>query len=161
VVEQKPSPTPVPQVSVAVASEQEEGPNPEDPLNSGLKLKLSEIKYKVVFKALESAWVRYKVDHKPVTQFVFRNGRTLVLRAKESIRFQVSPPKALAFSYKGSGFKPVVGDEHLVTRQNDATLFFPYELVDSTEEVFPGGKPLSKRPVPAPRPTPSLSTPSP
>jgi cytoskeletal protein RodZ len=157
---------PTPQTSpttaqVASSETTEEAPNPEDPLNSGLKLKTSEIKHKVVFKAQESAWVRYKVDHKPVTQFVFRNGKVLVLRAKESIRFQVSPPKALTFSYGGRGFKPVLGDEHLQTRQNDATLFFPYEVADSIEEPFPNEKALSKRAVPAPRPSPALSTPSP
>src|SRR6185312_12338490 len=133
-----PASAPSPQAtSVTAASDSvEEGPNPEDPLNSGLKLKPADIKYKVVFKAAESAWVRYKVDHKPVTQFVFRMGKTLVLRAKETIRFQVSPPKAVNFSYRGSGFKPVLGDQHLVTRQNDATIFFPYEVADSITEPF-------------------------
>lgn len=153
---------PSPQAAVAAAKDGVEEPyNPEDPLNSGLKLKPSEIKYKVVFKAAESAWVRYKVDHKPVSTFVFRMGKVLVLRAKEAIRFQVSPPKALSFSYRGSGFKPILGDEHLVTRQNDATIFFPYEVADSIEEPFPHEKALSRRPVPAPRPSPALSTPSP
>jgi cytoskeleton protein RodZ len=155
-----PVPVPAPEPTPASTSA-EEGPNPEDPLNSGLKLKPSEIKYKVVFKAVESAWVRYKVDHKPITQFVFRTGKTLVLRAREAIRFQVSPPKAVTFSYKGSGFKPVLGDQHLVTRQNDATMFFPYEIADSIQEPFAGEKPLSNRSVPPPRPSPSLSTPSP
>lgn len=156
------SSAPAPQASVVASTENlEEGPNPEDPLNSGLKLKPADIKYKVVFKATDSAWVRYKVDHKPVTQFVFRMGKVLVLRAKEIIRFQVSPPKAVNFSYRGSGFKPVLGEQHLVTRQDDATLVFPFELSDSIEEPFPGEKPLSKRSVPAPRPSPALSTPSP
>jgi hypothetical protein len=126
-----------------------------------LKLAPSEIKHKVIFKAVDSAWVRYKVDGKPVTQFVFRPGKVLVLRAREVIRFQVSPPKAVTYSYRGSGTKPVLGDQHLVTRQNDATLFFPFEVADSIEEPFPGEKPLSKRAVPAPRPTPSLSPPTP
>jgi cytoskeleton protein RodZ len=137
----------------------DEGPSAEDPLSSGLKLKPSEIKQKVIFKALESAWVRYQCDHRPVMTFVFRTGRTLVLRARETIRFQVSPPKAVTYSFKGSGFKPVLGDSHLVTRQKDATLFFPFEVADSIQEPFGNERALANRSVPQPRPTPS-ATPS-
>lgn len=149
-----PAPSPAPAAAAALP---DEGPSEEDPLNSGIKLKPSEIKHRVVFKANESAWVRYQCDGRPVTQFVFRIGKTLVLRARETIRFQVSPPKALTFSYRGTGFKPIVGDQHLVTRQNDATLFFPFELSKNITEPFPGEKSLTERAVPPPRPTPSLS----
>jgi cytoskeletal protein RodZ len=151
---QAPTPSPAPSTPTAAA---DEGPSEDDPLNSGIKLKPSEIKHRVIFRAVESAWVRYQCDNRPVTQFVFRTGKVLVLRARESIKFQVSPPKALTFSYNNGGYKPLVGDRQLVTRQNDATLFFPPKLADSIEKPFPEEKPLSSRAVPPPRPTPSLS----
>ncbi len=159
-----PTPTATP-VAVAPSPSPTQGEelafDEKDPLSSGLTLKPSEIKHKVVFKALESAWVRYKVDNRPVMQFVFRDGRVLVLRAKESIRFQVSPPQALTYSYKGGPYKPIQGDQHVVSRQNDATLFFPFEIADSIQEPFPKDKPLSRKAVPLPRVTPSPSPSSP
>jgi cytoskeleton protein RodZ len=161
-----PSPTPSPKGSPTTPPSPKPSPsatngeleiNPEDPLNSGLKLKPAEIKERVVFKAAESAWVRYQCDNRPVTQFVFKEGKVLVLRARETIKFQVSPPKALTFNYNNSGYKPVVGNQDLVTRQSDATLFFPNELGENIEEPFPGKKPLSSGRVPSPRATPTLS----
>jgi hypothetical protein len=133
-------------------------PNPKDPLNSGVGLKPSDIKHKVVFRAVQDAWVRYQVDGRPVTKFVIRQGKVLVLRGEQVIRFQASPPEAITYSYKNSGYKPLVGGRATVSRQEDATLFFPPEVADSIQEPFPGERPLSKHSVPAPRaPQPSAT----
>ncbi|MGK5082675.1 helix-turn-helix domain-containing protein [Bdellovibrionota bacterium FG-1] len=167
-------PTPTPSVVLAVISSPSPNPSstevdneavneaieeasPDDPLNSGIKLKSSEIHQRVVFRALDSVWVRYQCDHRPVTQFIIRSGNALVLRAREGIRFQVSAPKSITFSYKGSSFKPMLGDQNLTTRQGDATLFFPFELADSIKEPFPTWRPIAGRVIPSPRPSPSPS----
>lgn len=126
-----------------------------DPLNSGLGLKPSETMQRLVIKAKETVWVRYRVDDKVVMQFPLKKDKVLVLRARQSIVVQLGSPQDAALSYNGGGYK-LGSAAASVARQNDATFFFPAQLAEKTDNPFPGTKPISSRPVPAaPAPQPS------
>jgi cytoskeleton protein RodZ len=158
-------PQPVPSPSSVPSPEPSVAPSPKflrpDPLNSGLDLERSEIKYKVIFKALADVWVRYQTDDKPLMKFILRKDKILVLRAKEQIRFQASNPKAITFDYNGRGAKLVEAEKHLAQHQKTATLLFPFEVAEKIEEPFPGEAPLPSVFTPnlRPAPTPSTATP--
>jgi cytoskeletal protein RodZ len=129
---------------------------PSDPLNSGLGLKPSEITQRVVCKALDSVWVRYKVDDKPVMQFILKKDKVLVLRGRQSIVLQAGEPEHLNLSGNRTAYHTVDADPNITTRQSDSTLFFPPQLAKTIEEPFPGEKPLSSRKSPA-TPAPSAT----
>ena len=138
-----------------------EKPTAADPLNSGLGLKRDEIKYKIIFKALSDVWVRYQVDNKTPMHFIVREGKVLVLRAREAVRFQSSDPGSIEFSFNGAPMTLLVRAKSVVTRNGDLTLLFPFETMKNVEDLFPGEKTLKDRPVPPPRNPAPISTPSP
>ncbi len=153
-----PSPSPAPSPSASPPSPPIPSPLPSvapslrpDPLNSGLDLKPSEIRYKIIFRALEDVWVRYQVDEKPMTKFILRRDRILVLRAHTAVRFQVSNSKAISLRINGGPTRVASSDPGLVTRQGTPTLFFPAEAAEKIEEPFPNERPLPRTPPPAPR----------
>jgi cytoskeleton protein RodZ len=131
-----------------------------DPLNSGADLLATEVQDKVLFKALEDVWVRYKVDDKKVMKFPLRKGRILVLRSKHKIIFQVSNPKTLSFNLNNKGHK-ILADEKLTNmRQTSFTFLIPVELLEITQDPFPGEPALPPMPPPKwnkalPQPVPS------
>ncbi len=156
------SPSPEPSPSVQPSPSSQPSPSPQlspstplsptpkpDKLNSGANLSPSEIRFKVLFKALDDIWVRYQVDEKPVMKFPIRKEGILVLRAKKTIRFQVSDPKSVSFNLNNRGYKAMDTEKNIAMRQKNATLFFPFELSKIIEEPFPGEKPLSTQ-VPPP-----------
>lgn len=140
-----PIPTPSPSTPLV---EQNLPEKPKDPLNSGVTLKPEEIKHKVKFKANESVWVRYQVDNRPLTQFVLKQGKTLILRAEKLIKFQVSNPAAITFSYNNATLLPGDKNSIVAKHKNDASLIFPPTGESSTIEPFPSEKPLSSLPTP-------------
>ncbi len=159
------TPTPSPSLSPSVAIAQAQAiyvippmPSPTsaaDPLNSGLGLKPSETVHRLVIKAKQPVWVRYRVDDKVVMQFPLKQDKVLVLRARQSIVVQFGNPDDAVISYNGGGYK-LGSAAKAVTRQNDATLFYPTQIAEKTDNPFPVSKPLSGRPVPnAPAPQPS------
>lgn len=116
--------------------------DPGDELNSGKKLKPSKLKHKAVFKALASVLIRYKVDNRPITKFIFKEGKILVLRAENVIRFQTASPKAIEFSYNGGAYKSATVEKNLRVRTSGATLIFPPQATDTTNDSFSAEKPL-------------------
>jgi len=142
------SPKPSPQPSAKPSPKPSASPQPIDPLNSGVGLKSAEIKEKVVVKATESIWVRYKVDDKETMEFPLRKGRILVLRARQSMVIQVSQPSDSEINHNGDGFK-LAGTLDPVLRHNDPTFFFPRELAETIEDPFPGRSALSGKKVPS------------
>jgi cytoskeletal protein RodZ len=118
------------------------GVNPSDPLDSGHDLKSNEITHKAIVKALMDIWVRYQVDDRPIRKFIVRQGRTLFLRAKSSIRLQVSNPNSATVSYNGRAFKLVSSFKGAALKQGNTTLFFPLELAEKIEKPFGEVKPL-------------------
>jgi cytoskeleton protein RodZ len=149
-----PSPTPSPEASASVAEEK------PDPLNSGKNLKPEEVKYKVVFKAGADVWVRYQIDSRPKMKFILREGRVLVLKSKDSVRFQTSDPGSITFRLNGGQSRVMEGDGNAAVKGHDLTLFFPKELIDSTQEVFPGERPIQGVSVPVSRTASPTATPS-
>jgi hypothetical protein len=113
----------------------------------------------VVCKALDSVWVRYRVDDKPTMQFILKKDKVLVLRGKQSVILQAGTPERLNLNENGTGFHAMNSDPNITSRQDDATLFFPTQLAKTIDEPFKGEKPLSSRktPVSAPSPSPSPS----
>ncbi|MCM2277719.1 MAG: helix-turn-helix domain-containing protein [Oligoflexia bacterium] len=151
---------PVPEPSEAALATPSPSPTIADPLNSGVGLKPAQIKHKVLFKALESVWVRYRADERPMMVFVLRKDRILVLRAERNIIFQTAHPEALVYNYNNQGYRSLTQSKSLALRQSDSTLFIPSQLSEITPEPFPGERSLSTRPRPlsaSASPTPSPS----
>ena len=138
-----PTPAPAPSPSAAPTSAV------PDPLNSGFGLKPSETAQRVVCKALDSVWVRYRVDDKPLMQFVLKKDKVLVLRGKQSVVLQVGEPDHLNISVNGGPYHDAASDKNNVERQDDATLFFPSQLAKNTQEPFQGESALSARKSPS------------
>lgn len=132
---------------------------------SGKDLLKDEIRVKVVVRALEDVWVKFKVDSKDKNRLVLRQGGVLVLYARDAAVFQVSTPsavtvarsvgeplklKSLGSVQKLSDFLDkkqdvTVDGRSLYTRyQDDGELLNPFE-----------GEPLMAPPPPKPRRTPS------
>ena len=144
-----PSPSPSPKPSPRAAPSATATPTPSptesgkpDALNSGVNLKPSEIKYKVVLKAGSDVWVRYQVDERPKMKFILRVGKVLVLRAQKGIRFQTSQPDGVTFRVNGGPERPMIADSNAAMRGKDLTLFFPKEAIETTQEPFPGERAL-------------------
>ncbi|MEK6705794.1 MAG: helix-turn-helix domain-containing protein [Bdellovibrionota bacterium] len=120
----------------------------EDPLNSGLDLKKEEIHHKVIFKAIDDVWVRYKVDDKKQMKFILRKDRVLVLRGREAIRFQASDPSRVSLSYGGQFGKLMTDESSAVTLNGDLTLFFPSQLAETIKDPFPGTRSIFSADIP-------------
>lgn len=123
-------------------------PHPTDPLNAGMELKPEETKHKVRFKALESIWVRYQVDSRPLTQFVLKEGKTLTLRAQNLIKFQISNPAQISLSYNNGEMIRGDAKQLFSSSKNGQTLFFPSSAGASFLEPFPQEKPVATLPTP-------------
>ena len=140
---ESPSPSPSPSTLSA-------GANPDDPLDSGHSLPLVDVHHRAIFKVLEDVWVRFQVDGRPVRKFIIRKGRSLVLRGKDGIRFQVSNPKSIVMSYNGGGF---ISLNHLKKplQIQAGSLFLPSPPPEVQEgEEWGDGRSLPKTPDPAP-----------
>lgn len=86
-----PSPSPRPSVTPSAAPSSLQARRP-DPLLSGKDLLKEEIRVKVVIKAQQDMWVKFKVDDKDSNRIVLRAGVLLVLLAKDSVAIQSSNP---------------------------------------------------------------------
>ena len=64
-----------------------------DPLNKGDGLTPEETKLKVTLTAKEDAWVRYRSDDLQAGIMILRKGRTLVIRARQKLRFETRHPE--------------------------------------------------------------------
>ncbi len=162
--EHKPSPAVTPTTTVKPTATPEPSPvytqSPDDPLNSGKTLKISEIKYKFLIKAAADVWVRYRVDDRAPMKFILRKDKILVLRATHVVLFQASNPKAAILSYNGGTYRPLSEMRSATERQGVLTLIYPKELAEITQEPFPSERQLPHT-APPPHPTPDpLSTPS-
>jgi len=92
-----PSPSPSPTLSVTADPVPQPSRRP-DPMLSGKDLLKEEIRIKIVVKALEDVWVKFKVDQKDKNRIILRKGITLVLFAKDSVALQVSEPGSVVVS---------------------------------------------------------------
>jgi cytoskeletal protein RodZ len=146
----QPSVQPSASVQAEIPHSNKPAENPLDPLDSGLTLKAEEIKHKVAFKILSDVWVRYQIDGRPMRKFIVRKGKSLVLRAQEGVRFQVSNPKSIRFSYNGQGYELMSQEKKMKEYQGNATLIFPDEKADSGSHLFVGEPPLIKTSDPEP-----------
>ncbi len=163
------SPSPSPSVTPVGAVDSERRP---DPLNSGKDLLKTEIRFKVVVKAVEDLWVRYQLDQKPVSKLILRQGITLVLLAKEVISFQVSDPKAALVtvsegepgSLKATAVLVSAADLLAKFKSPDPAskaLIVPSQVAETKGNLFKGERPLTPPPAslsraasPSPSPTP-------
>ncbi len=64
-----------------------------DPLNKGDGLTPEETKFKVILTAKEDAWVRYRSDDLQLGIMILRRGRSLVIRARQKLRFETRHPE--------------------------------------------------------------------
>jgi cytoskeletal protein RodZ len=73
-----------------------------DPLNKGDGLAPEETKLKISLTAKEDAWVRYRSDELPVGIMILRKGRTLVIKARQKLRFETRHPEHFQVRTRGS-----------------------------------------------------------
>ncbi len=64
-----------------------------DPLNKGDGLTPEETKLKVTLTAKEDAWIRYRSDDLQTGIMILRKGRSLVIRARQKLRFETRHPE--------------------------------------------------------------------
>lgn len=149
----KPGPQPSPSPLATTAKE-----DPNDPLNSGANLNKEEIKHKIIFRALDDIWVRFQVDDRKPMRFILRKDKVLILRAKDTVRFQSSDPKSVRYSYNGQTPKVFAEDSKAAFKKGDLTLFIPSQLSEIIDEPFKDARLINKMPVPpapSPRPQPT------
>lgn len=164
-----PIPTSPPTATVAVP---ENTPRPEpspmaaqetgkpDPLNSGRGLFPKDIKYKVTFRTSEDIWVRYQADSRPMMKIILRQGRVLVIQAKEVIRFQTSDASAVSFNLNRNGSLPLSGDSHFSMNRETATWIISANSASKSKDLFPGEGPLGAPPAPFSRESSEPQTPA-
>src|SRR6185295_12279063 len=112
---------------------------------------------RVVLKASESVWVRYRVDDRPPMEFVLKKDKLLILRAREKVVFQAGQADRLTGAYNYGGYVPLSESPALTTRRDDPTLVYPTNLAESIELPYGKNRPISARPAPTqPKPTPSV-----
>ena len=163
-----PTPTPTPTPSPSQVAEDQAAPSPvpshedlPDDLDSGKHIPSTEIKHKLVSKALGDIWVRYQCDSRPTRKIILRKGSTLVLRARDIIKFQASNPEALSVNYNSTGSMLMSEDKFTDERQETATLIFPHKSMESMENPFPGQRPLGPVPPPPSRGAAPVVSPTP
>ena len=84
--------SPMPEVKTPVAASSSPAAV-SDPLNKGDGLTAEETKLKILLTAKEDAWIRYRSDELPIGLLILRKGRTLIIRAKERLRFETRHPE--------------------------------------------------------------------
>lgn len=145
-------PSPAPASTTAAAEK-------DDPLNSGKTLKPSQIKHKILLKALADIWVRYQCDDRPLTRFIMRKNAILVLRAENEIKLQVSNGESASINYNSGGYRTFSKNPNHSVRSSTATVIYPSP--SSVEgDPFPGTGSLPATPPPSAESSPSTSSPS-
>ena len=89
VIPTPPTPTPVspPAPVTGQGSALIDGKLPPVPTN--------EAKVKLILRSAEDVWVKYQVDDRPVLQYTFKQGKTIWIRGRESIRFSTPKPDSI------------------------------------------------------------------
>lgn len=134
-------PTPVPLSNSNIGIIPLSSPSPfttpsVDPLDSGVSLSMSEIRYKLILKMQADTWVRYQVDDRPIHKFLVRQGKSLVLRAKNKFLLQVSNLKSIQLNYNGKQNSPVDIREKFVLKKGGLTFSLPDNHLKNFEAPF-------------------------
>jgi cytoskeleton protein RodZ len=91
-----PKPTPTPASTTAATTTK----------NSIPSIPMSEVKHMLVVRSIEDSWVHYQADDRPEQAFTLKQGKTIFIRARNSIRFTSGKIKSLEFSFDNKTFKP-------------------------------------------------------
>ncbi len=156
-----PSPRPLPRPSPSPRPSPTE--EEQDKLQSGTTLKNTQIKHKIIIKALTDVWVRYQCDDRKPMVFMLLKDRILVLRGEKWVKFQFSNPSAISINYNSRGYRTPEKDPQLVLNRQTPTLIYPPALAAEVGDPFPNQNALPQTPSPINRselPT-SGSSPSP
>lgn len=71
-----------------------------------LNIPFNEVKVRLTVRAVNDAWVRYQADDRPVFGFILKQGKTIFVRGRTSIRFTTGNPKGIEISYDNVDFQP-------------------------------------------------------
>lgn len=93
----KPTSTPMASPSPAASPALVAGKVPPIPNN--------EVKHRLVVRAVEDAWVKYQVDDRPVQAYTLKAGKTIYVRARDSLRFTTAKPTAIEISFDNKEFR--------------------------------------------------------
>ncbi|MBI3544241.1 MAG: helix-turn-helix domain-containing protein [Deltaproteobacteria bacterium] len=116
----KPEPT---AAAVAVAPAAAEKPAPVAGTSEKVKLPPipnNEVKYRLVVRAIDDAWVKYQVDDRPLQQYTLKKDKVIFVRARSSIRFTSAKPTALEISYDNKEFRPYGNGAKTIIMPKDA-----------------------------------------
>lgn len=80
----------------------------------------NEVKYRLVVRALDDAWVKYQVDDRPLQQYTLKKDKLIWVRARTSIRFTTAKPSALEISYDNRVFHPFGSAAKVIILPKDA-----------------------------------------
>ncbi len=138
--------TPAPTAVAAASPAPSTAPASEKPdeLQSGLDYDLKDVKYKVIVRALTDVVVRYQCDEKKIMKFTLKADKILVLRGKNTIRFQVSNPDSVTVNASGAIFRPMSKAPGQLLLNSTATWVWPPQPVEKIDEKFKSGAELPK-----------------
>jgi hypothetical protein len=99
-----------------------------DKLNKGDDISPADTKIKLVLVANGDAWARYRSDDKPAGILILRDGRTLVIKAKNRIIFETNPSAKLQFKTRKTSTKDLPSSKIEMTTEGDAIPYSGTEL---------------------------------
>lgn len=84
----------------------------------------NEAKVKLILRSAEDVWVKYQVDDRPVLQYTFKQGKTIWIRGRESIRFTTPKPDSIERAdEKGEYTKLSSKDRMIILPESDSDKF--------------------------------------
>lgn len=90
----------------------------------------NEVKYRLVVRAIEDAWVKYQVDDRPVQAYTLRKDKVIWVRARSSLRFTTAKPSAIEISHDNKEFKPFGSAKVIIEPKEAETQFKTSPFVD-------------------------------
>jgi hypothetical protein len=108
-----------------------------------------EIKWKVILKAKEDLWIRYRTDNLKEMKIIVRKDRVLVLRAKDWIALQLSKAEVASISLNGHTIVDLSTHPGRLQGLQNPTWVFPSQMAEKAKEFFLRSPALGEVPAPA------------
>lgn len=112
-------------------------PSKTDSLFKGDLLPPERIHYKVVFKAKDDVWLRYKTDDFEMQTFKLLQNRLLVIRAEKWIYYQIENSQSLSVRFDLDGeYSSLQNKKHFIIHDSLATGVHPQSLSPTIPQIF-------------------------
>lgn len=114
----------------------------KDPLQTGTNYPLKEVKYKLIIRTKADVWVRYQCDDKKLMKFALKKGKILVLRGRQSVRFQTSNPDSITFQASGGPERVFSATPEVFEYSGNSTVVYPKQDREKINDLFKVGPAL-------------------